>query len=147
MKILLKQDIESLGNVGDVVNVKNGFARNYLIPQGMAIEATERNLKAFQETHKLSTLRMAKEKRTAEAMAQELAKVSVTATVQVGEEDRVFGAVTSQNIADLLTDKGYEIDRRRILLDEPLKALGVYDIGIKLHSEVEAKIKVWVVKE
>jgi len=90
---------------------------------------------------------LSREKRQAEALAKELEKVSLTASVAVGEEDKVFGAVTSQDIADLLREKGFEIDKRKILLDEPMKALGIYNVPIKLHPEVEVAIKVWVVKE
>ena len=147
MEVILKKDVESLGVVGDIVNVKNGFARNYLVPQGFAIPATKANLKVFKESRKLVSAKQLREKRVAEGLANELSRVSVTAAVQVGEEDKVFGAITSQNIAELLAEKGYEIDRRKILLEEPLKALGVYNIGIKLHPEVEATVKVWVVKE
>lgn len=147
MKILLKQDVEALGKQGEIVTVKEGYARNFLFPKGIAVPATPGNMKAFEEEQKLMLRREQKAKQEAERLAKELEKISVTATVAVGEEDRVFGSVTSQTIADLLAEKGYLIDKRKILLDEPIKALGVYDVPIKLHSEVEVKIRVWVVKE
>jgi len=147
MKVILKNDIDSLGKAGDIVEVKPGYARNYLIPSNNAIEATPPNLKAFQEEQKLSERRELKGKKEAEVLATKLEKVSLTATVQVGEEDKVFGSITSQNIADLLKENGFEIDRKKILLEEPLKALGVYEIPVKLHHQVEVKVKVWVVRD
>jgi large subunit ribosomal protein L9 len=147
MKIILKENVESLGSRGEIVEVKPGFARNYLIPKGLAKQANRANLKIYQEEKKLEGVRAQKEKKLAEELAEKLSKVSVTAVVQVGEEDRIFGAVTSQNISDLLLEMGYEIDRRKIVLEEPLKALGVFDVPVKVHPEVEAQIKVWVVRE
>ncbi len=147
MKVILKQEIEKLGNPGDIVTVKDGYARNYLLPRGLAVPATPGNLRAIEEEKKLAELRASREKRAAEKLAEKLNSVSVTATVSVGEEDKIFGAVTSQTIAELLKEKGYDIDRRKIHLEEPIKALGIYDVPIKLHPEVEAKVKVWVVRE
>ncbi len=147
MKIILKNDLELLGKAGDVVEVKRGHARNFLIPKGLALEATPSNLKIFQEEHKLQEVKTKRHIKEASELADRLGKISVTAAVQVGEEDKVFGSVTSQNIADLLKEAGFEIDRRKIVLDEPLKSLGVYDVPIKLHAEVDAKIKVWVVRQ
>ncbi|HHL73421.1 MAG TPA: 50S ribosomal protein L9 [Bacteroidetes bacterium] len=147
MKIILKKKYENLGDIGEVVTVKGGFARNFLIPQGIAIPATKQNMRVIEfEKERL----LAAEKRLireAEELKAKLDTISVTAEVQVGEEDKVFGSVTSQNIADLVAAKGFELDRRKIQLDEPIKALGVYEVPVKLHSEVEAKIKVWVVKQ
>lgn len=147
MKIILREDYEKLGASGDVVEVKNGYARNYLIPRNIALQATPQNMKVFEQIKKQGEIKLSKEKNAAEVFAAQLKEVSITATVAVGEEDKVFGAVTTQNIAELLKAKGHEIDRRKILLDEPIKALGVYEVPVKLHSEVEANIKVWVVKE
>ncbi|MFQ5636568.1 MAG: 50S ribosomal protein L9 [bacterium] len=147
MKIILKQDVQDLGKAGEITEVKAGYARNYLIPRKFALEASPQNLKTFEHEKKRFAMKELKEKRDAEQFAKQLEKVSLTAAVSVGEEDKVFGAVTSQMIADLLKSKGYEIDRRKIVLEDPIKALGVYDVPIKLHSEVEAKVKLWVVKE
>jgi large subunit ribosomal protein L9 len=147
MKVLLRQDYETLGKRGEVVTVKNGFARNFLFPRGIALEATPSSERVFQEESRTLLRRQEKDKRSAEALGKELEAVSVTAAVAVGEEDRVFGSVTSQTIAELLQEKGYTIDKRKILLDEPVKALGVYSIPIKLHTDVEVKIRLWVVKE
>ena len=147
MKIILREEVPSLGVKGDVVNVAPGYARNFLIPRQLAFEATPSNLKVYEEEQRQKNVRANKEKRTAEKLAVELEKVSCTAPVAVGEEDRVFGSVTSQTIADLLKEKGFEIDKRKIVLEDPLKTLGVYTVLIKLHHDVEAKVKVWVVKE
>jgi large subunit ribosomal protein L9 len=147
MKVILRKEVESLGNVGEIIEVKAGYARNYLIPRGFALKADKQNIKLLEDEQQKVLLKISKDKKSAQKMAEKLNTVSCTATVTVGEEDRVFGSVTTQEIADLLKDKGFEIDRKKIILDEPIKALGIYDIPIKLHSEVEAKIKLWVVKE
>ena len=147
MKIILKEDFENLGKVGELVEVKAGFARNYLIPKQVALQATPQNLRVIEQENARNKVKLSKDKRDAELLADQMKEVSLTANVQVGEEDKIFGAVTSQNISELLSSKGFEIDKRKILLEEPLKALGVFEVSIKLHSEVEAKIKVWVVKE
>ena len=147
MKVILTEDVERLGESGDAVQVSDGYARNYLFPRALALEATKSNLAIYEERQQQQKMVQNKAKRSAEAVAAELEKISCTAVVQVGEDDRVFGAATSQTIAELLARQGYDIDRRHILLEEPIKALGVYTVGIKLHADVEAKIKVWVVKE
>lgn len=147
MKIILKENIDSLGEVGEIVEVKAGYARNFLIPKKMAVPATPAYFKQYEEERRLEKMQLEKDMRTAENLARQLEKVSVTAAVPVGEEDKIFGSVTSQNISELLKEQDFEIDRRKVLLDEPLRALGVYDVPIRLHSDVEVKIKVWVVKE
>ncbi len=147
MKVILKEDIDKLGKSGDIVEVKKGYARNFLIPSGKALEASPSNLKIIDEEKKWERVRLERSKKIAQELAEKLSKVSITATVQVGEEDKVFGAITSQNIADQLKEQGFDIDRRKIVLEEPLKALGVYEVPVKLHPEVEAKVKVWVVRE
>ena len=147
MKVILKQNFESLGDVGEIVSVKDGYARNYLIPKGIAMAASPQNMRVIEQERKRLDAAEARIKKESEELKDKVESVSVTAEVQVGDEDRVFGAVTSQNIAELLTAKGFDIDRRKIILDEPLKALGVYEVPIRLHPEVEAKIKVWVVKQ
>ena len=147
MKVILRKDYENLGKLREVVDVKDGYARNFLIPQGIAVTATERNMRVLQEELKLSEVRQNKAKKQAEALAKKLGDVSLTAAVKVGEEDKVFGAVTAQDIATLLAEKGYEIDKKDVELGEPIKALGVYTVSIKLHTEVHAEVRLWVVKE
>lgn len=147
MKIILREDVESLGLAGETVNVKDGFARNFLIPQKKAYPATRSFSRVFEEEKKLKDNRNARATVLAEAKAAKLGNVSLEASVKVGEDDKVFGAVTAADIATLLADKGYEIDKRDILLEEPLKALGIYNVPIKIASEIKAEVKVWVIKE
>ena len=147
MKVILRQNFEKLGEIGDIVDVKNGYARNFLIPRKLAYAALEGNVRALEEEKKNLAKKLKQELASAEALSGELEKVSVTIPVQVGEEDKIFGSVTSQMIADALKEKGYEIDRRKIEIEETIKSLGIYEINIKLHSNVNAKIKVWVVRE
>lgn len=146
MDVILRQDVDNLGERGAKVSVARGYARNYLIPRKLAVAATEGNLRMLQEEEKLRDVRENKVKRHSDRLAQKLGKVSVTAEVQVGEEDKLFGSVTSGDIEELLKGQGYEIDKKLIQLDEPIKALGVYTVPIKLHKDVECAIKVWVVK-
>lgn len=147
MKVILRKDVEKLGKIGDLLDVKRGYARNYLIPQGIALIANDKNLKRLNEEQKQLVVKKDRDKIVAEKLAEELTKVSCTASVQVGEDDKVFGSITSQDIADLLKEKDIEVDKKKIILEEPIKALGIYDVPIKLHSDVEATIKVWVVKK
>ncbi len=146
MKILLKNDVDKLGKAGQIVNVKDGYGRNFLIPQGLGILATRAAVKMVEDELALKVRKAESAKRAAEKLAGRLSNVSITASVVVGEEDKLFGSVTSQNIAELLNEKGFEIDRHTIVLDEPIKALGVYLIPIKLHQEVKAEVKLWVIK-
>jgi large subunit ribosomal protein L9 len=147
MKVILRQNFDGLGQIGQVVDVKSGYARNYLIPRKLAYPALQGNIKALEEEKKNLEKKRVHELAAAETFATELEKISVTIPVQVGEEDKIFGSVTNQMIADALKEKGYEIDRRKIEIEEPIKSLGIYGIEIKLHPSVSAKIKVWVVRE
>ena len=147
MDIILREDFESLGQAGEVVSVKDGYARNFLIPKGIAYLANEANKKRYENDVKQQAWRLNRDKKIAEELAVKLENVSCTISVQVGEEDKMFGSVTSQNIAEALATQGYEVDRRKILLEDPIKSLGIYSVPIKLHSDVEATVKVWVVKE
>jgi large subunit ribosomal protein L9 len=147
MKVILRQNYEPLGQVGDVVEVKDGFANNFLLPRKIAYIALSGNLNALEEEKKAVLKKAKHELQAAETLATELEKVSITIPVQVGEEDKIFGTVTSQMIADNLKDKGYEIDKRKIEIDESIKTLGIYSVNVKLHPSVSAKVKVWVVRE
>lgn len=147
MKVILRQDFETLGDAGKVLTVKDGYARNFLIPRGIAYEASDRALRMIEQDKLRLNAKKNREKKLAEDLKTKLDGVSVTATVQVGEEDRVFGSVTTQDIAEMLAAKGFEIDKRKIQLDEPIKALGFYEVPVKLHSDVQSTIKVWVVKQ
>ena len=147
MEVILRKDHEKLGTVGTKVVVKDGYARNYLIPRGLAYEATEGALRALEEEKKQAERRSTKELKSSEKLAQELDKVSITIQMKVGEDEKLFGSVTSQMIADSLKEKGLEIDNRVIDLEEPIKALGIYSVNVKLHQNVTGKVKVWVVRE
>jgi large subunit ribosomal protein L9 len=147
MKVILKDDLEKLGRCGAVVEVKDGYGRNYLLPRNLAIPATKGNLKSIQEIKKQKEIRDLKKKRHEEKLKHQLEKISCTAEVMVGEEDRVFGSVTSQTIAELLKEKGFDIDRHKIILETPIKALGVYTVPVKISGDIVASLKVWVVKK
>ncbi len=147
MKVILRENVESLGQIGDLIDVKDGFARNYLLPRKIAYTAIKGNIRSLEEDKRNLAKKKEQEIRAAETLGGELEKVSVTIPVQVGEEDKIFGSVTSQMISDALKEKGYDIDKRKIEIDETIKSLGIYSITIKLHSSVNAKIKVWVVRE
>jgi len=147
MKVILRKNFEQLGKVGDVVNVKDGYARNYLIPRQIAYQATPGNIRALEEEKKQILKKEAKELESAQKLASELEKISITIPVKVGEEEKIFGAVTHQMIADAINEKGFEIDKRKIDITEPIKALGIYTISVKLHPSVTASVKTWVVRE
>lgn len=147
MKVILRKDFETLGKVGEIVNVKDGYARNYLIPKKIAYTALEGNVRALKEEKKSLFIKVGKELTAAETSAAELEKVSVTIPVQVGEEEKIFGSVTTQMISDALKEKGFDIDKRKIEMDDQIKALGIYEVTVKLHPSVSTNIKVWVVRE
>lgn len=147
MKVILREDVENLGKIGDLVQVKPGYARNYLIPQEKASEATVRNIKVLEHQKKLVQDRVMKTIKSAEGLAQRIAAISVTLSQKVGENDRLFGSVTTMHIADALKEEGIEVDKKKILLEEPIKQLGVYSVPIKLHTDVTANLKVWIVEE
>jgi large subunit ribosomal protein L9 len=147
MQVILKQRLEHLGQPGDVVTVKPGYARNYLIPHGFAYEATDANLKRIEreraQVHRLEAQAVG----AARERATRIEGTSVTFSARAGEEGRLFGSITPADIAEKLAEQGIELDRRQILLDEPIKALGVFSVPIRLHAEVRPEVKVWVIKE
>ena len=147
MKIILRKDSEKLGRLGDIVEVKDGYARNYLLPRGIGFVATQGNLRALEEEKKQKVDRLTKDQHRAETLATDLEKISVTLKMKVGEDEKLFGSVTSQMIADALKEKEMVIDKRIIELEEPIKALGIYTVNVKLHTNVTGKLKVWVVRE
>ncbi len=147
MKVILRKDFESLGHIGDLIEVKEGYARNFLIPRKIVYTALAGNLKALKEEKQNLARKSEHELKAAEVLAAELEKVSVTIPVQVGEEDKIFGSVTNQMISDALSEKDYKIDKRKIEIEESIKTLGIYSVNIKLHTNINAKIKVWVVRE
>jgi large subunit ribosomal protein L9 len=147
MEVILRQAIEKLGHPGDVVSVSPGYARNYLLPRGFAYEATPGNKKRIdQEKQRLD---QAEEQRrsSAQGLAERLESVSLTFSARVGEEGKLFGSVTNSDIAHELAAQGFEIEKRQIELHEPIRALGVYRVPIRLHADVHPEIKVWVIKQ
>ncbi len=147
MKIILRSNIEQLGNIGEVVNVAPGYARNYLIPQDKAYLATKGNLKRIEFDKKKANHLAEQETAAARKLAEKMKDISLTFTVKVSEEEQLYGSVSTTDIAAEMAKLGHDIERKRVLLEEPLKQLGVYTVGIRLHPEVETEIKVWVVKE
>ncbi len=147
MKVILRKNFDQLGKVGEIVNVKDGYARNYLIPRQIAYHATVGNIRALEEEKKQIVKKEARELDEAQKFAAELEKVSVSIAVKVGEEDKIFGSVTHQMISEALKEKGFDIDKRKIEVTEPIKSLGIYSVAIKLHPSVTATVKTWVVRE
>lgn len=147
MKVILRKNFDQIGKIGDVADVKDGYARNFLLPRKIAYPALEGNIRSLEEEKKQLAKKQVKELEEAQHLSSELEKVSVTIPVKVGEEDKIFGSVTAQMIAESLKEKGFDIDRRKIEIDEPIKALGIYSINVKLHSSVTAVVKTWVVRE
>lgn len=147
MKVILREDVENLGKIGDIVEVAGGFGRNYLLPHGLAVKASTKNLKEQEHQKRLVQVRMDRQKRDAEALAGSLDSVSCTIARKTGEEEKLYGSVTTRDIEEALKQEGISIDRRRILLEEPIKKLGVYTVPVKLHTDVTGSIKVWVVKQ
>jgi large subunit ribosomal protein L9 len=146
MKVILTEDIPKLGKIGDLIQIKDGYARNYLIPQNLAVPANPQNIKALEHQKTLLKQKQNRIKREAEKLAQKIEKISCTVSKPAGEEDKLFGSVTSLDIEKILKEEGIKIDRKKILLEEPIKTLGIYKVPIKLHPEVTANLKVWVVK-
>ena len=147
MKLILREDVESLGKIGEIVEVAGGYGRNYLLPRGLAVKASTKNLKEQEHQKKLIQARMDRQKKDAQEMAGSLDSVSCTIARKTGEDEKLYGSVTSRDIEEALREEGVSIDRKRISLEEPLKKLGVYTVPVKLHADVTGNIKVWVVKE
>lgn len=147
MKVILRQDVPDLGKAGQTIDVKTGYGRNYLIPRNLAIAATKGNLRAIGEIDKQNLIRERKKLRDAEHVKIRMEKLSLTSEVLVGEEDKIFGSVTSQNIVDLLASEGIEVDKKAINLEEPIKSLGVYTVPIKIEKDIIANVKLWVIRK
>jgi large subunit ribosomal protein L9 len=147
MRIVLREDIEKLGRRGEVLDVAAGFARNFLLPKGKALPATDGNLKRVEQERRRYVVHQAKEKEEAAVVARRIAGLSCTIVRKVGENDQLYGSVTAADIAEFLAKEGVEIDKRRILIEEPIKALGIYTVPVKLHADVTGEVRVWVVKE
>ena len=147
MELMLREDVEKLGRRGDVIKVAEGYGRNYLLPRGLAVPVTEANKALISRERKKHDARVAKEKAESEVIAEKIAGLRFIAPRKVGEHDVLYGSVTSGDVAEFLKGKGVEIDKRKVLLDEPVKKLGEHDVRIKLHPEVTATLKLLVSKE
>ena len=147
MQVILKKHIENVGHAGDLINVAPGFARNYLIPKNLAILANAKNIKQMEHHNRLKQAIKEKHMRDCEKMAKTIESLSLTIIRKSGENDKLFGSVTSMDIEEALANEGVTVERKRIHLEEPIKSLGIYTVPIRLHQEVTANLKVWVVKE
>jgi len=147
MKIILKDNVESLGKMGDTIKVSDGYARNYLIPKGLAIEASSKNIKSLDHEKRIIAAKTEKERLIAESLTEKLSKVTCTISRKVGEQDKLFGSVTSKDIEDNLRDQGIEIARKNIVIEEPIKKLGEFMVKIKVYPGIFGQVKVAVVSE
>lgn len=147
MEVILRDDVRSVGKAGELVRVKPGYARNYLLPQGLAYEATEGNKKRIAAETKARSARLSSEKAGAEEFARTLGALNITLTGKAGEEGKLFGSITAQDVADAIAAHGHEVDKRRVEMDQPIKALGEHTVAIRLHPEVHADVRVTVVAE
>jgi len=147
MQLILKEDVPNLGKAGDVVDVRDGYGRNFLLPRKKAIKAAPNNLRQLEHQKKVVSALQLKRRRTAEELAQKIADLSLTISRDAGEEDKLFGSVTTKDIAEALRGEGYVVDRHDINLEAPIKQLGIFDVPVKLHPEVTGTVKVWVVKK
>ncbi len=147
MEVVLREDIENLGHMGDVVKVRDGYARNYLLPRGLVVPANKKNLKALEHQQRMIGQRRERLTKEAEGISAKLAGVSLEFAAKVGEEGRLFGSVTSLDIEKALKERGFEVERRRIVLEAPIKAVGDYEVAVRLRPEVMPNIRVRVVSE
>ena len=147
MKVILNKDVSGLGKEGSVHKVKDGYARNFLLPRGLALPLSDANLQKFDQMNKKRSEQLEKMRKQAEELKERLSNVSLTMPVLVHEENKLYGSISSLEIEQALKEEGFQIDKSLIKLDEPLKALGIYEVPVELHPEVEAKVKVWVVKK
>ena len=147
MEVILREHVDNLGRRGDIVKVADGYARNYLLPRKLALPANDGNRKHVERERKLAEVREAEEKRQAEGLAAKLGGLEVVLARRVGETEQLYGSVTASDIADALKEKGVEIDRRKLILPEPIKAIGEHDVPLKVHREVTVALKVRVVAE
>lgn len=147
MQVILQEDVPNLGRAGDIVKVRDGYGRNFLLPKDKAIVADPKNVKQLEHNKKLVASKQSKMKGDAEKLAEKLKELSITISREAGEEDKIFGSVTTKDIADALRGEGYIIDRHDIKLEAPIKQIGIFDVGVRLHTEVNGTLKIWVVKK
>jgi len=147
MKLILIQDVDKLGRAGDIINVKEGYARNFLLPHNKAKAATPGNMKLLDARKKKESLEEERKAEEARALANRLSNISLTISMEAGEEDKLFGSVTGDMISSRLKDEGIEIDKKDIIIEESIKKLGVYQVAARIHPTVKANLRVWIVKK
>ena len=147
MEVILRQSVRDVGKAGEIVTVKNGYGRNYLIPRGLAYLATKENKRRVDAEAVKRAQQAESDRADAEILAEKLGALSVEFTVKAGEGDKMFGSIGSADIADQLAERGYQIDKRTVLLEEPIKMIGIYKVPIRIHHDVNAEVRVWVIKE
>lgn len=147
MKVILKEDVKNLGKMGDIVNVAEGYANNFLIPKKLAVEAITKNIKALEHQKKTIQEKAKKIKNTSKDLADRVSSLTLSIKAKAGEEGKLFGSITSMDIVDALKNEGIEIDRKKILLEEPIKRLGSYTVSVKVHPEITAQINITVIPE
>tara|TARA_Y100000748_G_C15305954_1_gene414200 strand:+ start:241 stop:684 length:444 start_codon:yes stop_codon:yes gene_type:complete len=146
MKVILMSNVENLGESGDVVSVKPGYARNMLIPMGLALRASKKNIAVAIEQKRVTLAKVKRENQTMEILAKKLSKVEITIEVKVGEEEKMFGSITNKDIHKELIDKGFELEKNQISINEPIKALGIYHINVKVAKDINSDVKLYVIK-
>jgi large subunit ribosomal protein L9 len=147
MEIILREDVDNVGKIGDIVKVRDGYGRNYLLPRGLAVEANRRNLRVLEHQKRLIAAKKERDQKEAQALGERLAALSVVVTARAGEEDRLFGSVTNLDIEKALSAQGVVVDRRKILLEEPIKQLGTYTVPVNLAGGVRGNVTVQVIRE
>jgi large subunit ribosomal protein L9 len=147
VKVILLENIDRLGKVGDVVTVREGYGRNFLIPNNKAKLATSGNMKSLEAIKRKESIEIGKQIEAAKALANKIANLSLTISAQAGDEEKLFGSVTADTISDALKDEGIVIDKKEIVIEEPIKKLGVYQVTVKVHPEVKASLRLWIVKK
>lgn len=147
MKVILKDDVKNLGKIGDIATVAEGYARNFLIPKGLAVDASSKNINALEHEKRLIEAKAKKNKKEADVLKDRLSSMTLTIKAKAGEEEKLFGSITTMDIASALKDEGIEMDRKKISLDEPIKRLGAYSVNIKIHPEVSVALNISVVAE
>jgi len=147
MEIILQENVENLGHIGDIVKVRDGYARNYLLPRGLALEASRRNLRMLEHQKRLVAAKKERDQKQAQSLNQQLAALTLMISARAGEEDRLFGSVTNQDIEKALQAQGVTVDRRKILLEEPIKQLGTYTVPVQLSGGGRGNVTVQVVRE
>jgi len=147
MQVIIKKKIEKLGEVGDIVNVKDGYARNYLLPRGLVVKATPGSLKEIELIKLQIKKRHDKKINNQKEFAKKISKLKINIPVKVGEDNKIFGSVTSNNISEHLAKKGFEIDKKSIILDDPIKSLGIHNVDLRLDDNINTKLKIYVIKE